>query len=822
MLRLRWIGSISLPCIVLAASSCGSGDPLYPDPVPAAVTLSGTVAAGLPLAGTVTVKDSAGRIRDKPIDANGSYSIDVSGMTAPLVLRAEGDAGGTYYEIHSATAVIGTGGTLNVTPLTDLIVSNAAGTIAGEYFFGGGNFSGLTATALAAESAALKYKLQPVLDAVVGPAAAGGIDLLHTPFTPLAPGFDTALELIRVSVDPATRVATITNAADPSATITDDITRPASSEGSSPPQLGAGATTTQVAGDLPKIRQALTDFIDLFKTDLPPPAAILPALSEYFLHKDQNRAAFANGRAGRLIYYAHAADDASALVGASFTDIIVHVGTFNYDYARGPLVNASFTVRDRNGILLRRMLFVLIRGNDGVWRLYGDQSALHLSFNALALNDLHAGCRFSGLLFEISDEDVSNSANINRVVVTGPGLPARAGLPQGTGSLRFDRDDRYWNIRNDNGDYDDAFHVMTGTAGGGCGDYARLSDDSIAAMPDNAIYSVQAYDSANVRIPLGIGGMLLLSVPRPLTLAQLTAATQFPMVAASPALADYSGGNITVNVANANPARRAVVSLEMEVDEDLDFSTDALAIPASDGTFSRTLSLNNLPAGVITGRTLVVASQDANDRLFATLEEWELVQGTWKDTLKARDLDGNPATIEAYYDTALNITWLADANYALTSGYTTFRLTWETANTWAAGLNIGGVTGWRLPTTVDVGNDGFTTGGNIYQGVDAGFNITAHSEMSHLFYVTLGNLAQYDTSGNPRPAGTWGLTNSGPFRNIEVVDELEYWSATENVADPIRAWIFRFSNGSQTNHIKDGDGPAWAVHSGDVGVPVGG
>ena len=44
-------------------------------------------------------------------------------------------------------------------------------------------------------------------------------------------------------------------------------------------------------------------------------------------------------------------------------------------------------------------------------------------------------------------------------------------------------------------------------------------------------------------------------------------------------------------------------------------------------------------------------------------------QGTWKTTLQGRDLDGNLFTIEAYYDTALNITWLADANYAKTSGY---------------------------------------------------------------------------------------------------------------------------------------------------------
>lgn len=36
-------------------------------------------------------------------------------------------------------------------------------------------------------------------------------------------------------------------------------------------------------------------------------------------------------------------------------------------------------------------------------------------------------------------------------------------------------------------------------------------------------------------------------------------------------------------------------------------------------------------------------------------------QGTWETTLQGRDLDGNLNTFKAYYDTVLNITWLADA-----------------------------------------------------------------------------------------------------------------------------------------------------------------
>src|SRR3989344_3796335 len=79
-------------------------------------------------------------------------------------------------------------------------------------------------------------------------------------------------------------------------------------------------------------------------------------------------------------------------------------------------------------------------------------------------------------------------------------------------------------------------------------------------------------------------------------------------------------------------------------------------------------------------------------------------QGTWETTLQGRDLDGNLSTAESYYDTSLNITWLADANYAQTTGYDADgAMIWTTATAWAAGLNPygSGITGWRLPPTHD-------------------------------------------------------------------------------------------------------------------------
>ncbi len=49
------------------------------------------------------------------------------------------------------------------------------------------------------------------------------------------------------------------------------------------------------------------------------------------------------------------------------------------------------------------------------------------------------------------------------------------------------------------------------------------------------------------------------------------------------------------------------------------------------------------------------------------------------------------------YDDVLDITWLADANFAKTSMYDPDGLmNWANANTWAANLNYGGYNNWRL------------------------------------------------------------------------------------------------------------------------------
>lgn len=165
-------------------------------------------------------------------------------------------------------------------------------------------------------------------------------------------------------------------------------------------------------------------------------------------------------------------------------------------------------------------------------------------------------------------------------------------------------------------------------------------------------------------------------------------------------------------------------------------------------------------------------------------------------------------------DTYLNITWLADANYAKTSGYDDDgdgKMTWSQAQGWIASLNASNYLGyndWRLPTTTDTGTSGCS--GDWYNGGDCGYNSTG-SEMSHLYYTDLGNLGYYNTDGTTQSG--YGLVNTGPFTNFQSGT---YWSGTEYAPDTNRAWYFIQNFGRQYYYDKNVSLFALAVRPGQV------
>ncbi len=130
-------------------------------------------------------------------------------------------------------------------------------------------------------------------------------------------------------------------------------------------------------------------------------------------------------------------------------------------------------------------------------------------------------------------------------------------------------------------------------------------------------------------------------------------------------------------------------------------------------------------------------------------------QGTWESTLQGRDAQGRPVLASSadavfLYDTALDVTWLRDTNaYG--------PLTWPAAMAMAAGLDIGGFGGWRLPAMVQPGVcDGRLQTGCIVDQA-AGRDGTAWSELQYLWSVELGN-----------PLGVSpAAANTGNFLNLE-------------------------------------------------------
>lgn len=114
--------ALSLMALGLMLAGCGSSGGGISSQV-----VSGNASVGASLAGQVSLKDSSitPMIRTTGINQDdGSFAIDVTGMQAPFILEAVGDAAGSHYTLHSFAD--GTG-TANINPLSDAIVASAAG-----------------------------------------------------------------------------------------------------------------------------------------------------------------------------------------------------------------------------------------------------------------------------------------------------------------------------------------------------------------------------------------------------------------------------------------------------------------------------------------------------------------------------------------------------------------------------------------------------------------------------------------------------------------------------------------------------------------------
>lgn len=131
--------------------------------------------------------------------------------------------------------------------------------------------------------------------------------------------------------------------------------------------------------------------------------------------------------------------------------------------------------------------------------------------------------------------------------------------------------------------------------------------------------------------------------------------------------------------------------------------------------------------------------------------------------------------------------------------------TWDDANTWAAGLTLGGVSGWRLPYISVAAGAGPLTGGPV-DCITATEIACRDNELGYMFYHNLSG-----AQGQPiLMSGDPDLALFPTLRNDF------YLSGTEE--ESIFVWDFLFLNGINQTRLKSGGDFSWAVHPGNVGA----
>jgi len=165
-------GLMAAALVTLSACGGGSGGGSVAD-----TTVRGVAATGAAIAnGQVTLKCRVGNTAAVGTQADGSYSVDVSSVTLPCVARVDYvDAStGKAQALHSLVQAVGT---VNITPLTDMVVASLSSTgVAADAYV---NFN---ASEVAAYSTA---RVQTAAQTVKTELKSQGVDVTNLPDDPI-------------------------------------------------------------------------------------------------------------------------------------------------------------------------------------------------------------------------------------------------------------------------------------------------------------------------------------------------------------------------------------------------------------------------------------------------------------------------------------------------------------------------------------------------------------------------------------------------------------------------------------------------------------
>jgi hypothetical protein len=561
--------------------------------------IHGIAAVGGPLLGRVIIKDSRGEERSATTACGGTYAVSIAGMTPPFLLRAEGQAGDRLHMLHSAATAADMNGNINITTLTELIVSGAAGQVAAD-LFNSGDLSTLTSGNLNTAETALQARLEAVLTDL---GIEASIDLRRGAFRCDHQGLDAALDSLRVFVDAAMRTATIANVFN-GAAIVDDLN--VSSDTGVLDSKGAASGWSDWEAILARIARLQ----EILAADPPPDDPELLAQFDQvrFLDSGRDLATFLDDITADP-WFARAPLASLSLV--SYTPATD---------ARDGRAEVTLGIADSTCCGLYAFTWVMTGIHDAGsgrtdWLIAGDQRIVNLDMemrSILGFNPSDPAQIQSGLDLDIAADP---TGDIDYAVVTGPGLDAGGGADGSSAGALLATPPDWGGVALVSGPYTGP-GTPPHTRGANHATLYSWTDAEIAALPAcNLTYTVKLYDdrgtAADLADDVELAAYQVNFLEPPLPAGSLSAA-RFPVITDPPieeilAIAE-TGGPLTVTW--TRPGGLAVESFFLMLFYS-DGSWEEVSADVSPPDTGATVQLPSPPPGEhLTGMLLDVVAAD--------------------------------------------------------------------------------------------------------------------------------------------------------------------------------------------------------------------
>ena len=183
ILKVTKLGIGMATVAALSLTGCNGGSS---SSAPAASTLGGVAAVGDPIVnGNISVNCAAGSALATTTNSTGAWLVTLSGQTLPCAVQVSSGTINNAANTAIYHSIATSEGTINVTPLTDLMVANLAGTATPSVWFG--ELNATPAPLAAISQANVDAALTKLRTALNGLSSLNTVNPITTTFTP-APG----------------------------------------------------------------------------------------------------------------------------------------------------------------------------------------------------------------------------------------------------------------------------------------------------------------------------------------------------------------------------------------------------------------------------------------------------------------------------------------------------------------------------------------------------------------------------------------------------------------------------------------------------------